>query len=83
MTPPFVQIFRSSPLAKRRQFAFAFIMAAIMTSVITGVLAFVAGGNADFMGRWLKSFGLAFALAIPIIYFAAPRVRAYVERHIG
>ena len=71
------------PLPVKRQLAFAAIMAAIMTGVVSLVVTLVnAGLTADLMSRWLKSYAIAFICAAPIIYFAAPVVRAWVDRKL-
>ena len=59
-------------------------MAAIMTGVVSGVVTAVnTAFDAGFVARWLKSYAVAFVCAAPIIYFAAPSVRAWIERNIS
>ncbi len=71
-------------LAVKRQLVFAAIMAAIMTGVVSAVVTLVnTGFDAGFVLRWLKSYAIAFVCAAPIIYIAAPVVRAWVERHLN
>ena len=71
-------------LALKRRLVFAAIMAAMMTGVVSFVVTAVnTGFTAGFVARWLKSYAVAFACAAPIIHFAAPAVRRWIERNIS
>lgn len=71
----------STPLKRRVCFALA------MGMVTTGIISFVIISiNLGFTGRftqqWLRSWSIAYAIAIPAILMIGPRVQAAVERVI-
>nr|CAM77525.1 conserved hypothetical protein [Magnetospirillum gryphiswaldense MSR-1] len=38
------------------------------------------GFGADFLGRWLKAFAIAYVVGVPVIYFLAPVARRLTGR---
>ena len=55
---------------------FTVLMALMMSGVMTLVNTAVnVGFPPDFLGRWLKSYGIGFCVAVPAIYLLAPLAR--------
>jgi len=59
---------------------FSFLMAAAMVSIVTFVVTATTGGEGAFLARWLRAFACGYAVAVPVIYVAAPRVRRLTAR---
>ena len=55
----------------------------IMVGVITCVLTVVAGIGADYFVRWAQAWAIGWMVAIPTVYFVAPRVRKFVNDLVG
>jgi len=67
--------------AQRNKLSFALSMGVITTCIISFTLIAVnVGFGANFLGIWLRSWGLAYLAVIPAILFIAPRVQALVDR---
>lgn len=56
---------------------FAAIMGIVMTALVTAVLTFVRGGN---WLAWLQNWALACVIAIPTIFWLAPRARVWAAQ---
>ena len=71
-----------SKLPKTRfHLAFSLMMGAMMISLMTFVITAVnVGFGADFLGRWLKAFAIAYVVGVPVIYFLAPVARRLTGR---
>ncbi|HLM59478.1 MAG TPA: DUF2798 domain-containing protein [Pyrinomonadaceae bacterium] len=37
------------------------------------------GLEADFIGQWLRSFGISFLVALPISWFVVPRIQKFYD----
>ena len=73
MTPP-----------KKFHLVFSFIMGAMMISIMTFVVTLVnIGWGANFLGAWMKSFGIAYVVGVPVIFFVAPIARKLTGRVLG
>ena len=61
--------------------AFGFLLATIMTFVISGISNAVALGIHDpsFLQNWMKSWVATWIVAFPTVLFVAPAVRRFVE----
>lgn len=61
--------------------AFGFLLATIMTFVISGISNAVALGVQDptFVHNWMKSWAATWVVAFPTVLFVAPAVRRFVE----
>ena len=67
----------------RFHFVFSLIMGAMMIFVMTFVITLVnVGWAADFLTRWMKAFGVAYVVGVPVIYFLAPVARRLTGRFI-
>jgi hypothetical protein len=65
---------------KKKKIAFAMIMGIITTAIISfSLIAINVGFVPHFASLWLKSWAIAYVLAIPAILLIAPRVEALVE----
>ena len=65
----------------RFHFVFSLIMGAMMIFLMTFVITLVnVGWAADFLPRWLKAFGIAYVVGVPVIYFLAPFARKLTGR---
>ncbi|MES2140203.1 MAG: DUF2798 domain-containing protein [Bacteroidota bacterium] len=64
----------------KNKIAFAMIMGIITTGIISFTLIIINIGFSDvFFKIWLKSWGLAYLVAIPAILIIAPRVQKFVD----
>ncbi len=71
-------------LPAKRQLLFSVYMGLMMTLIITGILtAVLTGLDGAFLARWMRAFIIAFVVAVPIVFLAAPRVRASVDRQLA
>lgn len=65
----------------KQKIAFACIMGIITTGIISFTLiSFNLGFTDKFLRIWLRSWGMAYAVAIPAILILAPKVQALVDR---
>ncbi|MCF6270799.1 MAG: DUF2798 domain-containing protein [Melioribacteraceae bacterium] len=59
---------------------FAFTMAFIVTSYISFILVVInAGFNSNFMILWLRSWFIAYLLAVPSLLFLPPIIRKKIK----
>ena len=64
------------PPPKKFHLVFSFIMGAMMISLMTFVITLVNVGWADyFFQAWMKAFGIAYVVGVPVIFFLAPIAR--------
>jgi hypothetical protein len=59
---------------------FGFLMGGFTSFVISFVLTLVNNGTADFVSHWVKSWMVAFCLAVPIVIFISPLIRGVAGR---
>ena len=65
----------------RFHFVFSLIMGAMMIFLMTFVITLVnVGWATDFLPRWMKAFGIAYVVGVPVIYFLAPFARKLTGR---
>lgn len=65
----------------KRQIAFTLGMGIVTTGVISFVLiAINLGFSKEFTLAWLRSWGVAYVIVIPIILAVGPRLQAFVDR---
>lgn len=65
----------------KKKIAFSMIMALITTFIISFLLISInVGFGEKFVTVWLKSWALAYMMAVPSILIIAPRVEKLVER---
>lgn len=68
----------------KRKIAFALLMGAVTTGVISfSILALNIGLSPNFVLVWLRSWGIAYAIVVPVILLIGPRVQAQVDRLIS
>jgi integral membrane sensor domain MASE1 len=68
----------------KRKIVFALIMGGITTGIISFTLiALNIGLGERFLMIWLKSWGMAYLIVIPVILIVAPRVQKWVDKHIN
>lgn len=66
--------------ALRRKIAFALVMGAITTGVISfAVMLRTFGFKQDFFHLWLRAWGLGYMVVIPLLLVVAPRVQRLVD----
>jgi len=69
---------------KKFHLVFSFVMGAMMISLMTFVITWVnVGLGADFVSRWMKAFGIAYVVGVPVIFFLAPVARKLTGRILG
>jgi hypothetical protein len=70
--------------AQKFQWLFAVRMGSAMVFGVTfAVTAFNTGFDMGFPLRWLRSFLVGWCVAVPMIYFLAPRARKLTGRLLG
>lgn len=63
--------------------AFSIVMGAMMVFLMTFVITLVnVGMPPDFLWRWAKAFAVAYVVAVPVIYFTAPKARMITARFV-
>lgn len=67
----------------RFHLVFSLLMGAMMISLMTFVITLVnVGLTADFLGRWMRAFLVAYVVGVPVIYFLAPVARRLTARFV-
>lgn len=65
----------------KQKITFALIMGIITTGIISFSLISINLGFTDnFMKVWLKSWGIAYMLVIPVILLIGPKVQKFTDR---
>jgi hypothetical protein len=65
----------------KQRIAFALLMGAITTGVISFALIYLNLGFGDsFLNTWSSSWGVAYLIAIPVILLIAPRLQAVIAK---
>jgi hypothetical protein len=69
---------------KKFHLVFSFIMGAMMILWMTLVITFVNVGLSEHFYRlWMKAFGIAYVVVVPVIFFLAPVARKLAGRLRG
>ena len=69
---------------KKFHLLFSFVMGAMMILLMTLVITSVnVGLTPDFFLRWMKAFGVAYVVGVPVIFFMAPVARKLTGRILG
>ncbi|MDP1531598.1 DUF2798 domain-containing protein [Rhodoferax sp.] len=69
---------------KKFHLMFSLIMGAMMIFLMTLVITFVNVGLTDnFFQLWMKAFGIAYVVGVPVIFFLAPVARKLTGRVLG
>ncbi|PZX93319.1 DUF2798 domain-containing protein [Flavobacterium aquariorum] len=64
----------------KQRIAAAFIMGIITTGLISFTLISInVGFTEKFLARWIKSWGMAYVLIVPVILFVGPKVQQLVS----
>jgi hypothetical protein len=64
----------------KQRIAAAFIMGIITTGLISFTLISInVGFTEKFLARWIKSWGMAYVLIVPVILFVGPKVQKLVS----
>jgi hypothetical protein len=62
------------------KFLFAPTVALCMSAMMSFALTIINQGiNANFIFKWLTSFGISFAVAVPISWFVVPRIQRFFD----
>lgn len=68
----------------KQKIAFALIMGIITTGIISFTLiALNVGFSEKFLKVWLKSWGMAYLIVIPVILIIGPIVQKLVDKYIN
>jgi len=61
--------------------AFGFLLAMVMTFIISGVSNVITLGpqNPEFFTKWMASWLATWIIAFPVVLFVAPSVRRFIE----
>lgn len=66
---------------KKFHLVFSFVMGAMMIFLMTLVITLVNVGLTDnFFNLWMKAFGIAYVVGVPVIFFLAPVARKLTGR---
>ena len=69
---------------KKFHLVFSLIMGAMMIFLMTLVITFVnVGLTANFLQLWMRAFGIAYVVGVPVIFFLAPVARKLTGRVLG
>jgi predicted membrane channel-forming protein YqfA (hemolysin III family) len=69
---------------KKFHLVFSLIMGAMMIFLMTMVITFInVGLTEDFFRLWMKAFGVAYVVGVPVIFFLAPVARKLTSRLLG
>ena len=69
---------------KKFHFVFSCLMGAMMISIMTFVITLVnVGWGEHFIQTWMKAFGLAYVVGVPVIFFLAPIARKLTGKVLG
>ncbi len=69
---------------KKFHLVFSLIMGAMMIFLMTMVVTFInVGLTEDFFRLWMKAFGVAYVVGVPVIFFLAPVARKLTSRLLG
>lgn len=67
----------------KQKIAFAMIMGVITTGIISfSLISINIGFNDNFLGIWLKSWGMAYVIVIPAILIIGPRIQKAIDKRI-
>jgi predicted membrane channel-forming protein YqfA (hemolysin III family) len=69
---------------KKFHLVFSLIMGAMMIFLMTLVITLVnVGPREGFLLIWIKAFGIAYVIGVPVIFFLAPVARKVTGRLLG
>lgn len=69
---------------KKFHLVFSLIMGAMMVFLMTFVITVVnLGFGPHFLAAWMKAFGIAYVVAVPVIFFLAPIARRLTGGLLG
>lgn len=69
---------------KQFHLVFSLLMGAIMIFLMTFVITLVnVGLSPHFVASWMKAFGVAYVVGVPVIFFVAPMARKLTARLVG
>lgn len=69
---------------KKYHLVFSIIMGAMMVFIMTFVITLVnVGWTVNFISQWMRAFGIAYFIAVPVIFFVAPVARKITSRLLG
>lgn len=69
---------------KQLHLVFSILMGAFMFLVMTFIITFAnVGWSENFSRIWMKAYGIAFVVGVPMIFFVAPMARKFTSRLLG
>jgi predicted membrane channel-forming protein YqfA (hemolysin III family) len=69
---------------KKFHLVFSMVMGALMIFVMTFVITLVnVGWSAQLLVTWMKAFGIAYVVGVPVIFFLAPVARKLTGKLLG
>ncbi len=69
---------------KKFHLVFSLVMGAMMIFIMTFVITLVnVGFGAHFIQTWMKAFGIAYVVGVPVIFFLAPVARKLTGKLLG
>ena len=80
------RLFRKKSMTPQTKFhlVFSVVMGTMMVFLMTFVITSVnVGWGASFLQSWMKAFGVACVIGVPVIFFLAPVARRLTARLLG
>ena len=69
---------------KKFHLVFSFVMGAMMIFIMTFVITMINVGLSEhFIRSWMKAFGIAYVVGVPVIFFLAPVARKLTGKILG
>jgi predicted membrane channel-forming protein YqfA (hemolysin III family) len=69
---------------KKFHLVFSMVMGAMMIFIMTFVITLVNVGLGEhFVQNWMKAFGIAYVVGVPVIFFLAPVARKLTGKLLG
>jgi hypothetical protein len=69
---------------KKFHLVFSLVMGAMMIFIMTFVITLVnVGWSTQFLMTWMKAFGIAYVVGVPVIFFLAPVARKLTGKLLG
>ena len=69
---------------KKFHLVFSMVMGALMIFVMPFVITLVnVGWSAQLLVTWMKAFGIAYVVGVPVIFFLAPVARKLTGKLLG
>lgn len=66
---------------KQAHVLFAIVMVGTMTFIMTGVTSYVNSGFTLYFSKWMRTWCMAYAVALPIMMLLSPPLRNFIGKY--